>query len=330
EPVLCLDGDAAGRRAAFRAIERALPLLQPGRSLRFALLPEGEDPDSLLRLRGAAALRQAIDGAQPLAAMLWGWQLQEQGQGSGRFDTPERRTALWKAVTGALARIPDGELREAFRMDLAERFAAAFGYRPGGSWTGPRPPKKAGRGRGREAVGTVTTRTSRPVAIGLSDRYEQRLLRMLIAYPALVVERAEDCASLELESPELRRLLRAVLDLMAKAPDLDTAELKCHLSELGFSGLVDHLFRRGVHDLRGCERSDTPLAKVRSEWIEYLTEIQRRRAELEAEEMGRRFAADMSEENLVRLQAKQRLSGGDGGRKVDADGYRGAGSFESD
>src|SRR5690606_33699497 len=84
EPVLCFDGDGAGLRAAWRAADLALPMVQPGRSLRFALLPEGKDPDDLVREEG----RQAFDGlvaeARPLADLLW------MRETSGRvFDTPE-------------------------------------------------------------------------------------------------------------------------------------------------------------------------------------------------------------------------------------------------
>ena len=70
-PTLCLDGDAAGQRAGFRAAARALPLLKPGRSLGFAVLPANEDPDSLVNSRGAAAFRQVLDSAQPLADVVW-------------------------------------------------------------------------------------------------------------------------------------------------------------------------------------------------------------------------------------------------------------------
>jgi DNA primase len=359
EPVLCLDGDAAGRRAAFRAIERALPLLQPGQSLRFALLPEGEDPDSLLRLRGAAALRQAIDGAQPLAAMLWVWQVQEQGQGAGqgggRFDTPERRTALWKALTGAVARIPDAELQEAFRMEMAERFNAAFGYRPGGRWRGRKGEAGgAGRrgagspGRSSPATGWPAARATPPLLIGrarsgrpdqqLRRRQEQVLVASFINHPVLLSERAEDLAALDLEDPELRRLSQALLDRAAQGgpggiqgvPDLDTADLRCHLSELGYSKLLGRLLDSRVYIHGTCARPDTPLVTVRAVWDELAAEFRHRLADAETQEAANRLAADGSEENLVRLQAKQRLSGGDGGRKVDADGYRGAGSFESD
>src|SRR5579863_9103059 len=71
EPVLCFDGDAAGQRAALRALRRALPLLQSGRSLRFAVLPPGEDPDSLIRGTGPAAFAAILVAARPLSEMLW-------------------------------------------------------------------------------------------------------------------------------------------------------------------------------------------------------------------------------------------------------------------
>ena len=71
EPVLCFDGDGAGRRAAYKAVDIALPLLKPGKSLKFATLPEGNDPDDLVRTGGREAAVELIDGARPLADVLW-------------------------------------------------------------------------------------------------------------------------------------------------------------------------------------------------------------------------------------------------------------------
>src|SRR5581483_9848785 len=89
EPILCFDGDNAGRRAAYRAAELALPLLEPGRSLRFALLPEGQDPDDLVRAGGHDAVAAVLAGARPLVELLWMRETE-----AGVFDTPERRAAL--------------------------------------------------------------------------------------------------------------------------------------------------------------------------------------------------------------------------------------------
>src|SRR4030095_4740071 len=89
EPYLCFDGDNAGRRAAHRAAERALALLRAGESLRFLALPAGEDPDSLIRTRGADAIRRSLDLAQPLSDMVW--TMATEGKPN---DTPERRGTL--------------------------------------------------------------------------------------------------------------------------------------------------------------------------------------------------------------------------------------------
>src|SRR5262252_806173 len=102
EPVLCFDGDAAGRRAAYRAADLALPLLRPGKSLLFALLPEGQDPDDLVRAGGREAVEEVLGAARPLADMLW---LRESE--AGGFETPERRAALEARLSTLCASIGD-------------------------------------------------------------------------------------------------------------------------------------------------------------------------------------------------------------------------------
>ena len=71
EPILCFDGDDAGRRAAYRAVDLALPLLKPGKSLKFASLPDGQDPDDLVRSGGREAIEDVLAAARPLAQVLW-------------------------------------------------------------------------------------------------------------------------------------------------------------------------------------------------------------------------------------------------------------------
>src|SRR5215470_1072073 len=121
EPILCFDGDAAGQRAAARAVERALPLLQPGKSLRFALLPPGEDPDSLIRARGAPAMREVLDGARPLVDMLWDLELAAQPA-----DTPERRAGFQQRLRERIRRIAERTVQEGYRSEIDRRLTAAF------------------------------------------------------------------------------------------------------------------------------------------------------------------------------------------------------------
>ena len=111
EPIICLDGDAAGQRAAAKAAERALPLLEPGRSLRFAAIPPPEDPDSLIRSRGAGAMQEVLDHALPLSEVLWRQEL-----AGHSLDTPERCAAIRPtAVLTVACPVPD-DLDCVFRL----------------------------------------------------------------------------------------------------------------------------------------------------------------------------------------------------------------------
>ena len=98
EPMLCFDGDNAGLRAAYRAVELAMPRLKPGKSLKFALLPQGQDPDDLVRSGGRDAVNDVIGAARPLADMLWARETEGQS-----FDTPERRAALEARINEVIA-----------------------------------------------------------------------------------------------------------------------------------------------------------------------------------------------------------------------------------
>ncbi len=121
EPILCFDGDGAGRRAAYRAVDLALPLLKPGKSLTFAALPDGQDPDDLARSAGREAIEDVLNGARPLAQMLWTRESE-----AGPFDTPERRAAFEARISGVTATIGDETVRRYYRQDFAARLNQLF------------------------------------------------------------------------------------------------------------------------------------------------------------------------------------------------------------
>ncbi|MFC3266492.1 DNA primase, partial [Camelimonas abortus] len=140
---LCFDGDGAGRRAAFRALDVALPLLVPGKSVSFVLLPEGQDPDDLLRHGGPEAVRTALGAAMPMIDMLWARET-----AGLALDTPEGRATLEHRLREAAARIRDETLRRHYRAEIGARVAALTPSAPRGGrregW-----PAQAGRGAGR-------------------------------------------------------------------------------------------------------------------------------------------------------------------------------------
>ncbi|HSR71384.1 MAG TPA: DNA primase [Kiloniellales bacterium] len=355
EPVLCLDGDEAGRRAGYRAAERALTRLAPGRSLRFALLPAGEDPDSLVRHQGARALRAVLESARPLSGLIWA--LETQGR---RFDTPERQAGLIRALGARLEQIADPAVRTAYREALDRSFQAAFGYpawggapRRGGPWSGPRSgPWSPGAGwrggrRGFERFrpgGGYPVRApagglagsglgsglggglgARPAPDLLARRREQVLLAALVNHPELVQEEVESLAGLGFTSGPYAEFCGRLLDLAAGAPDLDTASVRCHLTDQGFSGILAEILRPEVYVHGRFARREGSLEEARRGVREILAEHRRRRAAGETAAAERHLAEVMTDEALSRLEARQRSS-----RAGDTDDDAGDGQGEAE
>ena len=120
-PVLCFDGDGAGQRAAFRAVDLALPHIKPGQSLRFAMLPDGKDPDDLVKRDGRQPFDRVLSEARPLAEMVW----TRETQGGG-FDTPEKRAELEAKLKQVVNVIADENVRRHYQQDIRDRLYAFF------------------------------------------------------------------------------------------------------------------------------------------------------------------------------------------------------------
>jgi DNA primase len=131
EPILCFDGDKAGQKAAWRAADLALPHLLPGKSLRFALLPEGQDPDDLARSGGRGAIEEVITAARGLADVIWSREIE-----GGTYATPERRAALEARVQELSNGIRDEKVRRYYRQDLEQRLQRTFAPEGGRGFSG--------------------------------------------------------------------------------------------------------------------------------------------------------------------------------------------------
>ncbi|MGM0561258.1 MAG: DNA primase [Pseudomonadota bacterium] len=307
EPVICLDGDEAGQRAARRVSERALPLLKPGHSLRFATLPPGEDPDSLLQSGGAAALKALLDQAQPLSDLLWSIQV-----ASRRLDTPERRAALRHDALKQVDAIQDPAVRSAYRRDVFERLDALFAPQRGGygarNQGGRNSQATGGGGRsrgqwqkgGRADWGQAVVR-SRPLPspqAALRRRPAQVLLALALDYPQAALARAEELAMAELGAADLDGLRRALLDLLAEPVDLDSSQIKCHLRDQGFSGLLEGLSEASVvlHEPFLTEEASSVEVQRRMEyWLKRTGEAVR--GAQESEEIRKRAQHSLAEDD---------------------------------
>ena len=246
EPILCFDGDRAGQKAAWRAADLALPHLAPGKSLRFALLPEGQDPDDLARSGGRAAIEEVIGAARGLAEVIWSREIE-----GGTFATPERRAALEKRIGEITNGIRDEVVRRYYRQDFAERLQRVFapevarsyaggGFRnPSAGYYGPESLRRAGgRGgpAGRFAFSDRRTPGSGPALGGgpyrpassqlaaspllrgqrsAMSRREALILQSLINHPWLLHEHLEEVAALELAHPDAHKLRAGIIAAFA-------------------------------------------------------------------------------------------------------------------
>jgi DNA primase len=223
EPILCFDGDSAGAKAAYRAIETALPLIGAGKSLRFALLPEGQDPDDLLRSSGAPAMAEALKQARPFAEMLF--RRESEGQ---RFETPESRAALERRLADAVRTIADETLRKHYLADMRRRLTALFGgderpqARPREG--GPRPylaPRRGGQfpPRGPRLGLADAPLPTHGALVSRKPRESAReivILAILAGHPGLLETHCEDLAALDFASSKLAAFRDA---LLAAPPD---------------------------------------------------------------------------------------------------------------
>jgi DNA primase len=284
EPVLCFDGDNAGQRAAGRAAERALPLLKPGKSIRFAFLPQGEDPDSLLEAQGPVALRTVLDAARPLADVVF-----ELERTAGPVDTPERMAGFKARLRQKAAQIADPIVREQYRALFDERTAPA--------------PRRPGL-RKRNARGgweVVETRPRTNLAAAASSTLWQRLLlAALINHPSLFDEYGESLIDVSLE-PNLDKLRGELHVIFAANPDLDVQVLHSHLNDSGFADILSHVLDRRVLEHGAFARSDASLEAAREGVGRILTEFQRQRQLADLKAFGREAARDGTDESYARF-----------------------------
>ncbi|MGE4219142.1 MAG: DNA primase [Alphaproteobacteria bacterium] len=291
EPILAFDGDNAGQRAAARAAERALPLLVPGKSLRFAFLPRGEDPDSLIAGNGPGAMRAVLGAAEPLVAVLWRIEA-----GSRPVDTPEQRADLQARLLRQATRIGDTIVQEHYRQALMERVRGAFrpAYRPSGAPSGRLP--FAGAARSQSARHLPAN------AEQLRRRQQQIVLAALINHPELLDTFGEDIADLGLDD-DLDRLRQALHHCYSAFPGLDAANLKGHLSTTEFTGLIGALLSNGVYVHARFARVDASLTEAQEGLRHTIGLLRQARRREEVRDHGRRAAGELTPASESRFMA---------------------------
>ncbi len=282
-PILCFDGDNAGRKAAMRAVERILPLLGPSRSVSVAFLPPGEDPDSLVRKGGSAAGRRALEGALPLIDAVWQFATQDRA-----LATPEQRAGLWAELDAQLGRIADGQVRSLYRVELRRRFDALFLQR------------RSFASRDRRM--NFARPGPRPAQVRPASALEARImLALIINHPFLFDELSENFAEIAL--PDAWEALRGAVFEALTVTALDARALGRQLRSAGYGPILDDIL--GPETIRHARfvKPETPAEEVRAYWLDIWDRIDRRRLihELESARSDPNKCEDQAMERISRL-----------------------------
>ena len=293
EPVLCFDGDAAGQKASARAADRALPHLQPGNSLRFAVLPPGEDPDSMIKSHGAEAMQALLSGAQSLADILWRMEIH-----GYKLETPDERAWLERRLRDRAMRIEDETVRRHYLNDLRSRLWEAFQKnRDKGQ------PKRGRRGppaqqmAEKSGVGTHVDRAWLGEAI---------LVYTLVTHPDLFDHVGELLGSIAFSHAELDKLRQEVLKTLASSHNLgeglDIQALEDHLKNTGFSDLLRGPLCRQVFNHASFARPDEKLEVARIGWEQQFRIFKRDQLLEEIQATEERFKRDLNREDYELLK----------------------------
>jgi DNA primase len=258
EPILCFDGDRAGRKAAFRAVETALPLIGPGKSLRFALLPDGQDPDDLARAGGAPALEAVLTAATPMSEMIFAREAEAQP-----LDTPERRAAFERRLRDCAAQIKDEVLRRHYLDDFRDRQYKLFGRARREASGFSREPFVP-RGRKGQQPGASRGPLTPSSALLQSNLFsmpkeapaprETLILALLINHPGLIVRHSEDLARLEFVGAQGEKLRDALLGLAE--PEMTAEILRKKLNSRGFQAFFEGIASNATLSTLWCVRPD--------------------------------------------------------------------------
>jgi DNA primase len=252
EPILAFDGDTAGLKAAHRAAHLALPHLKAGFSLRFAFLPAGEDPDTLIAKSGALGIEKILTAALPLSEVLW--RTETEGHD---FSTPERRAGLEQKLREIVSQIGDGKIADYYRRDFEQKVFDSFkarkprepyrGRQGGQSGSG----RQAGPPRPDYATATVSSALKQSLLARAANAgqgkdaarklKESELAGLLMGAPSLALSHGELLASLPFQDLSLDRLRRELLNLAAAGSSLEKPAVFTHFRHQGMAELLTRL-----------------------------------------------------------------------------------------
>ena len=293
KPILCFDGDSAGQRVAMRAAERALPLIKPGYSLQFVMLPGGEDPDSFIRANGPKAARKMFSGAIALSEVLW--KIETIGF---KLDTPEDRSWLERRLRERTLQIKDDTVRRYYLTEFKERLRQRFHHSQTYMYS------KKGN--------TPQTRSQLAEKSGISTQVDSKNLResiliyTLISHPLLFDQVGERLGTVTFSDPNLDKLRQEVLMALASLEEvgegLDSKSLEDHLISTGCLAQMRDPLRRQIFNHASFSRPDEQLENARVGWEQQFGIFKREQLLAEIESTKERLMKDLNREDFELLK----------------------------
>jgi len=302
-PVLCFDGDNAGRRAAFRAAENILPLLKPNHSAKIAFLPDGQDPDSLIKAKGAQAFRAVLESALPLVEFLWTHYTAQQA-----YDTPEERAGLSQTFDDLTSRIADRSVqnyyKQAFREKQFQFFRSQRSFNQGGNQGGNKGGNSGFKKGKWDNKPQVQVSLMRP-AVSKLNRIAQIIMSTVINHPQILEKLEDEFMAFEMPDRMLQAMRDDIISAYADNPDIQRADLIAELKAGGYESNLDSLLSNVIYTHAGFAKPETDISDVLSGWENIVTAAQDQAVETELRGMKQELMQNLSldsEERMISLK----------------------------
>lgn len=293
EPTLCFDGDSAGVRAAIRSVDRVLPILKPGYSLKYVFLPDKMDPDEFLKAKGAEEYEKAITTTTPLADLLWRKNLQSQPT-----DTPEQKAMFEKNIYEEIDKIADEKVRGYYLQDMRTRIYNEIRH------SQPVSPSTSKSTSVRRKI----TNSNLKVKRSLDENVARFVLSAFIYYPQLIGEFEEQLGMFEIPSAELNMLWEKMIEISHEHDELSAESMINELNSSDFGKIVLSLW-----ELKMLKQQNHFITKVREEIHNKILEMQLGQIEkdikecLRAMETAESFSDDVYERYEMLKKDRQAL-----------------------
>lgn len=305
-PILCFDGDAAGKRAAFRVVDRVLPILRPDHSVRFAWLNGGQDPDSLLRSGpgGYAMMQDILSKTEPLVELVW--QVTAEGRD---FSTPEARAGFRAALDERIKTIRDPNVQGFYRDHLREKQQIFFSPRKQQQTQNNWQPYSGSRKQGRGAFAGSGPMMPPPLALsrpqgGINPRLSL-LLALAINHPKLAERDIEALSTLEIADNGLNKLRNAIIMAISGQDDLDSTAMICQLNSAGLGLVCKNIFDTPLFRASPFARADADIHQAQAVWRDLMTAFVADQVRAEFQQ-AKNITDSISEADEQRLRAFQR------------------------